>query len=36
MRNRYLWEHGAAPVNIVDLEYVAVCGNAMRRYQHTS
>jgi hypothetical protein len=36
MRNRYLWEHGAAPVNIVDLEYVALCGNAMRRYRDAS
>jgi hypothetical protein len=36
MRNRYLWEHGAAPVNIVDLEHVAVCGNAMRRYRDAS
>jgi hypothetical protein len=36
MRNRYLWEHGAAPVNIIDLEYVAVCGNAMRRYSDAS
>ena len=29
-QNRYLWEHGAAPVNIVDLEYVAICGLALR------
>jgi hypothetical protein len=36
MRNRYLWERGAAPVNIVDLEYVAMCGNAMRRYRRRS
>jgi hypothetical protein len=36
MRNSYLWERGAAPVNIVDLEYVAMCGNAMRRFEQPS
>lgn len=36
MRNRYLWENGASPVNVVDLEYVAVCGNAMRRFPDQS
>lgn len=30
MRNRYLWLNGAAPVNVVDLEYVAIYGLAMR------
>jgi hypothetical protein len=29
-RNRYLWERGAAPVNIVDLENVAMYGLVMR------
>ena len=44
MRNQYLWEHGAAPVNVVDFEYVAMYGLAMRHrpgwtaelYRHTT
>ncbi|MGW4640191.1 hypothetical protein ACWEN6_16765 [Sphaerisporangium sp. NPDC004334] len=31
MRSRYLWERGAAPVNIVDLEQVLMCGLLMMR-----
>ena len=30
MRNRFLWQNAAAPVNVIDLEYVAMCGLAMR------
>lgn len=30
MRNQYLWRHAAAPVNIVDLEQVALYGLATR------
>ena len=30
MRNNFLWQNAAAPVNVVDLEYVAMCGLAMR------
>ncbi len=29
-QNRYLWERGAASVNVVDLEYVAMTGLALR------
>jgi hypothetical protein len=36
MRNRYLWENGASPVNVVDLEYVAICSNAMHRFPDQS
>ena len=30
-RNRYLWERGASPVSVVDLEHVAMSGLALRR-----
>jgi hypothetical protein len=30
-RNRYLWERGASPVSIVDLDHVALSGLALRR-----
>lgn len=30
MRNRYLWRHAAAPVNLIDLEQVALYGLAVR------
>lgn len=30
MRNNFLWQNAAAPVNVIDLEYVAMCGLAMR------
>jgi len=29
-RNRYLWRQGASPVNIIDLEHVALSGLALR------
>ncbi len=29
-RNQYLWRHGVAPVNVVDLEHLAMYGLAMR------
>lgn len=29
-RNHYLWQNAAAPVNIVDLEQVALCGLAAK------
>jgi hypothetical protein len=29
-RNRYLWRRGASPVNIIDLEHVALSGLALR------
>jgi hypothetical protein len=29
-RNQYLWRRGAAPVNVVDLEHVAISGLALR------
>ncbi|HEY1823605.1 MAG TPA: hypothetical protein VGG83_27070 [Trebonia sp.] len=32
-RNRYLWRHGASPVNIIDLEQVALSGLALRRHR---
>jgi len=35
MRNQYLWERGAAPVNILDLEYMAMSGLAMRSGTNT-
>jgi len=36
MRNQYLWRNAAAPVNIVDLEQVALYGLAMRTGGHWS
>lgn len=29
-RNQYLWRRGGAPVNVVDMEYVAISGLALR------